>query len=99
MMDSHSNLMTPSPQVKSEDFIGEDEMIPLFQSETTPDAMDPIELFSTPDRHSRDGSAMQQTPGPENTPEASDSAKKSKKRKSWGQVLPEPKTNLPPRFV
>lgn len=23
--------------------------------------------------------------------------KKTKKRKSWGQVLPEPKTNLPPR--
>lgn len=22
-----------------------------------------------------------------------------KKRKSWGQVLPEPKTNLPPRYV
>ncbi|KAF2747920.1 hypothetical protein M011DRAFT_485821 [Sporormia fimetaria CBS 119925] len=32
------------------------------------------------------------------TPPASDSSGKPvKKRKSWGQVLPEPKTNLPPR--
>lgn len=30
------------------------------------------------------------------TPSASE-GKSSKKRKSWGQVLPEPKTNLPPR--
>ncbi len=25
--------------------------------------------------------------------------KQTKKRKSWGQVLPEPKTNLPPRYA
>jgi transcriptional activator HAC1 len=32
--------------------------------------------------------------------ESSSSDKKPvKKRKSWGQVLPEPKTNLPPRYV
>lgn len=32
--------------------------------------------------------------------ESSSSEKKPvKKRKSWGQVLPEPKTNLPPRYV
>lgn len=31
------------------------------------------------------------TPEPEKKP--------VKKRKSWGQVLPEPKTNLPPRYV
>lgn len=32
--------------------------------------------------------------------ESSSSEKKpAKKRKSWGQVLPEPKTNLPPRYV
>lgn len=30
---------------------------------------------------------------------ASPDKKPSKKRKSWGQVLPEPKTNLPPRYV
>lgn len=30
---------------------------------------------------------------------ASPDKKPTKKRKSWGQVLPEPKTNLPPRYV
>jgi transcriptional activator HAC1 len=34
------------------------------------------------------------TPGPEESSEK----KPTKKRKSWGQVLPEPKTNLPPRY-
>lgn len=36
-----------------------------------------------------------------NPTEASSSSDKKpvKKRKSWGQVLPEPKTNLPPRYV
>jgi transcriptional activator HAC1 len=42
--------------------------------------------------------ALTQPPPPTIT--ASDSEKKPvKKRKSWGQVLPEPKTNLPPRYV
>lgn len=31
------------------------------------------------------------------TPQSSSDGKPVKKRKSWGQVLPEPKTNLPPR--
>lgn len=31
------------------------------------------------------------------TPEGDSEKKTTKKRKSWGQVLPEPKTNLPPR--
>ena len=35
-------------------------------------------------------------PSPASTDSKSDS-KPAKKRKSWGQVLPEPKTNLPPR--
>ncbi|KAF2425277.1 hypothetical protein EJ08DRAFT_652194 [Tothia fuscella] len=34
---------------------------------------------------------------PMNTPRPGDSSRPVKKRKSWGQVLPEPKTNLPPR--
>lgn len=42
-----------------------------------------------------------QTPEPTQTPEEADkvptSPKPGKKRKSWGQKLPEPKTNLPPR--
>ncbi|KAK0612588.1 hypothetical protein B0T17DRAFT_593493 [Bombardia bombarda] len=40
-------------------------------------------------------SAVPETPG---TPTSAAGEKKpTKKRKSWGQVLPEPKTNLPPR--
>lgn len=35
------------------------------------------------------------TPATDSTTEK----KPPKKRKSWGQVLPEPKTNLPPRYV
>lgn len=31
--------------------------------------------------------------------EKSDEKKPAKKRKSWGQELPVPKTNLPPRYV
>lgn len=31
--------------------------------------------------------------------EVKDEKKPSKKRKSWGQELPVPKTNLPPRYV
>jgi hypothetical protein len=34
---------------------------------------------------------------PDNTSSSSSSSKPTKKRKSWGQILPEPKTNLPPR--
>jgi len=45
--------------------------------------------------------ALAQSPAPTasvaGTPEPE--KKQAKKRKSWGQVLPEPKTNLPPRYV
>ena len=34
---------------------------------------------------------------PDSSTAADDEKKPAKKRKSWGQVLPEPKTNLPPR--
>lgn len=33
------------------------------------------------------------------TDSSSSEKKPTKKRKSWGQVLPEPKTNLPPRYA
>jgi transcriptional activator HAC1 len=60
------------------------------------DTMDPSEVM-TPQSYnddsmfgdSMDGS-MAGTPAPEK--------KQVKKRKSWGQQLPEPKTNLPPRY-
>lgn len=37
-------------------------------------------------------------PPEEPAPEAGEK-RSVKKRKSWGQVLPEPKTNLPPRYL
>jgi transcriptional activator HAC1 len=39
----------------------------------------------------RGESVLEDTPAPEK--------KAVKKRKSWGQQLPEPKTNLPPRYL
>jgi len=67
--------------------------------------MDPHDIMSP---HSFDGSecdlvmramsAVPETPADApSTPSASADKKPTKKRKSWGQVLPEPKTNLPPR--
>ena len=35
----------------------------------------------------------------EESVDGDDSKKPTKKRKSWGQELPTPKTNLPPRYV
>lgn len=81
--------MTPSPLVKHEDFPSEDGIMSSLFSEDTP-GMDSASQWDTPDRELL-------SPLPESTPEAGE--KKPKKRKSWGQVLPEPKTQLPPRFV
>ncbi|KAG6003952.1 hypothetical protein E4U21_001579 [Claviceps maximensis] len=70
---------------------------------TTPSATTNTVDFMTPQSFQQDmptpKSAMSQehehqTPSPE---EDSSGKKQTKKRKSWGQVLPEPKTNLPPR--
>jgi transcriptional activator HAC1 len=72
---------------------------------TTPSAtstMNPMEMM-TPQSCSEDQTSSfthikeeedaSSTPSPSPTPEK----KTAKKRKSWGQVLPEPKTSLPPR--
>lgn len=86
-MESH--YLTPSPMVKHEELMGDELMPSLFGSEASP-GMESIDNWNTPDRD-------MMSPIPESTPEAGE--KKPKKRKSWGQVLPEPKTQLPPRFV
>lgn len=81
---------------------------PLFDP-ITPAASDvtvnPLDVL-TPRSESRSASEERQNPcalatipeaqSPEEAGSPS-SEKKTKKRKSWGQVLPEPKTNLPPR--
>ncbi|KAF7443772.1 bZIP-2 multi-domain protein [Pyrenophora tritici-repentis] len=47
----------------------------------------------SPAQHSSSSSEPSHTPAPE----SQSGSKPVKKRKSWGQVLPEPKTSLPPR--
>jgi|SRR5277367_5326095 len=68
---------------------------PLFHSSGT---MDPSEAMTPPFNDDDDSmfdqsmmGSMAGTPAPEKKP--------VKKRKSWGQQLPEPKTNLPPRYA
>ncbi|KAK8070420.1 hypothetical protein PG997_010623 [Apiospora hydei] len=91
------------PQVKFENSPAESfmstpggELYPLFNDEAGDHTSDPTESVMTPQSiaDSKDDSPHpdDETPAPE-----SGDKKPTKKRKSWGQVLPEPKTNLPPR--
>ncbi|KAK7946076.1 transcriptional activator hac1 [Apiospora aurea] len=92
-----------APQVKFENSPAESfmstpggEFYPLFNDEAGDHTSDPTESVMTPQSiaDSKDDSPHpdDETPAPE-----SGDKKPTKKRKSWGQVLPEPKTNLPPR--
>lgn len=68
---------------------------PLFDASPAPSTLNPLDVM-TPKSYGDD-----QRPdysGASASPEPTSAEKKpAKKRKSWGQVLPEPKTNLPPR--
>ncbi|KAI1199783.1 hypothetical protein F5X97DRAFT_295400 [Nemania serpens] len=101
---------TPTPEVKFEASPAESflsipgELYPSLFDAVTPmsTTMDPSESVMTPDSSAGDDTtANPSTPDPDSTPAATPAAdgekKPAKKRKSWGQVLPEPKTNLPPR--
>ncbi|KAI1186555.1 hypothetical protein F5B17DRAFT_358755 [Nemania serpens] len=89
---------TPAPEVKFETSPAESflsipgELYPSLFAAVTPvsTSMDPSESVMTPDSCAGDDT-------PAATPAADGEKKPVKKRKSWGQVLPEPKTNLPPR--
>lgn len=91
-----------------------DEMYPsLFGTSPAPTTtVNPVEMMSPqpaseakqPDLTMLAGlTALTQTtltPPPASTTTTPEPEKKPvKKRKSWGQVLPEPKTNLPPRYA
>ncbi|KAB2106145.1 hypothetical protein AG0111_0g5845 [Alternaria gaisen] len=68
---------------------------PSVEAMPTTIKMEMIENYDhspSPAHHSSNSSEASQTPAPE-----SNGSKPVKKRKSWGQVLPEPKTSLPPR--
>ncbi|KAI0107977.1 hypothetical protein F4776DRAFT_644286 [Hypoxylon sp. NC0597] len=94
---------TSTPQVKFEASPAESlmsapgDMYPsLF---ATPSTLNPLESVMTPQSFTSEEklaapTSVQGTPSP--APENPEK-KPVKKRKSWGQVLPEPKTNLPPR--
>ncbi|KAJ4305143.1 transcription factor that binds to CRE motif [Kalmusia sp. IMI 367209] len=71
----------------------------MMASLTPPSTVDPstttikLEDLQVPfDTPSQSASQSASSPAP-----AGSEGKQAKKRKSWGQVLPEPKTNLPPR--
>jgi len=99
---------TPTPNLKfetspAESFLSTpDEMFPSLFGPGAP-SLDPIEMMSpqsfregTPDVSALAGlDSTASTPAAEGSP--APEKKPVKKRKSWGQVLPEPKTNLPPR--
>jgi len=102
---------TPSPSLKfeaspAESFLSTPgDMYPsLFGTQATSSAttLNPLEIM-TPRSFSEDNRAelavvtgLGGSVEPEEESPATEK-KATKKRKSWGQVLPEPKTNLPPR--
>ncbi|KAH8648536.1 hypothetical protein BX600DRAFT_475419 [Xylariales sp. PMI_506] len=91
-----------TPQVKFENSPADSfvstpggDMYSLFDTSAASQTMNPLESVMTPSSMSEDLSA--DAAAGDDTPGADGEKKPVKKRKSWGQVLPEPKTNLPPR--
>ncbi|PHH74547.1 hypothetical protein CDD80_3005 [Ophiocordyceps camponoti-rufipedis] len=91
-------LQHPSPAVKFEasvDSFSSTQDLSLYSPASPAATVNPLEVLTPKDdgRDSPVSCVHDQSPAP------TDSADKkpTKKRKSWGQVLPEPKTNLPPR--
>ncbi|GAW19518.1 hypothetical protein ANO14919_146010 [Xylariales sp. No.14919] len=107
--DQASQLSTPTPQVKfeaspAESFLSTPggELYPSLFASTPATTMDPADSVMTPESFNGDDNMHEaSSPAPASasaaTPAADGEKKPVKKRKSWGQVLPEPKTNLPPR--
>lgn len=92
-----------TPEVKFENSPAESfmsmpgaEMYSLF-STPAPPTMHPMESVMTPQSPQSVDDVDVKEDDLADTPEADGEKKTTKKRKSWGQVLPEPKTNLPPR--
>jgi transcriptional activator HAC1 len=101
---------TPSPNLKFENSPAESflstpgDMYPPLFNASSGSTMNPLEMM-TPQpvevEDEADAAALADLTLPEipDSPEESGDKKPVKKRKSWGQVLPEPKTNLPPRYI
>ena len=104
-----SQLSVATPQVKfeaspAESFLSTpgEELYPSLFGTSQAATIDPVDSVMTPESIIGDENRSDAiTPAPASTPAATPAAegekKPAKKRKSWGQVLPEPKTNLPPR--
>ncbi|KAI1359244.1 hypothetical protein F5Y08DRAFT_320021 [Xylaria arbuscula] len=104
-----SQLSVATPQVKfeaspAESFLSTPggELYPSLFATSQLNTIDPADSVMTPESITGDDNRSDAaTPAPDSTPAATPAAegekKPVKKRKSWGQVLPEPKTNLPPR--
>ncbi|KAM4061139.1 leucine zipper domain-containing protein [Hirsutella rhossiliensis] len=97
-------LQQPSPTVKleasTEPLISTLPSEGLFRSPSpsspAPTTMNPMDMM-TPEPTADDQRLSSVPEDQSETPGPTSEKKSSKKRKSWGQVLPEPKTNLPPR--
>lgn len=89
-----SSYIPPSPNLTAAHFI-----MNTDQHQQDSSCMDPREMISfsaplsPPESRSGAGSSIPDT----SSARLSTSISNKKKRKSWGQVLPEPTTNLPPR--
>jgi len=86
MTDTPLKLESPADSISDNFGSPDQQYASLFHDHEgmTPQSYDDDSMFG--------GSMAGETPGPE-----AQSKKPVKKRKSWGQQLPEPKTNLPPR--
>ncbi|KAI1296121.1 hypothetical protein F5Y03DRAFT_387214 [Xylaria venustula] len=100
-----AQLSASTPQVKFETSPAESflstpggELYPSLFATSGATTMDPADSVMTPESSVGDEDNVS-IPVPDSTatPAADGEKKPVKKRKSWGQVLPEPKTNLPPR--
>ncbi|KAG7058045.1 transcriptional activator hac1 [Colletotrichum scovillei] len=98
----------PSPMIKFEDSPAESfvstpgEIYPSLFGDANvvnDDTLDPSDMMTPPPFNDDGGlpASTASTPAPDGAGSSSPDKKQTKKRKSWGQVLPEPKTNLPPR--
>lgn len=103
-------LQEPSPTVKLEasaellisTLPSEGLLLPPSPSSPATATMNPMDMM-TPEP-TADDQRLSSVPEDDHEDQSETSGpmsekKSSKKRKSWGQVLPEPKTNLPPRYA
>ena len=83
-----TDLLAPAITFDSNDFYNPQATISLSDTTLRTSLMTPEATSPEPSQHVK-----------EENVEADDAKKPTKKRKSWGQELPTPKTNLPPRYV